>query len=417
MEKIQTGPVSPLAPEPEDGQKGKKSCCSSGPIPLPMAPGPSPIPAAQDDSACDEACCGHRPGPPASPLEKAGYRIEPFVEDFIDTPAGMVPRVKTSLSRKDWQGSAAARIGGARDDYRISPGLYAVGQPGPESEVLVTANYKLSFDALRRYLGDLDVWVLVLDTRGINVWCAAGKKTFSTEEIIKRASLAGLDRVVAHRRLILPQLGATGVSAREVKKGCGFEVVWGPIKSSDIKKFLAYGRKADEGMRRVTFTLGERLVLIPVEITLLKKYLLPFFIGIVLPAGLGTGVYSLSRAWDRGWMAVAAVAAGVLAGTALSPALLPWLPSRWFSVKGMAAGLVLGIPAAVLYWISGGWLNSLALLLLSVTLSSYLAMNFTGSTPYTSPTGVEKEMRRAIPLQAAAFLISIAIWVGSGFAA
>jgi hypothetical protein len=43
-------------------------------------------------------------------------------------------------------------------------------------------------------------------------------------------------------------------------------------------------------------------------------------------------------------------------------------------------------------------------------------MNFTGSTPYTSPSGVEKEMRKAIPLQALAALIAVAAWVGAGFA-
>ena len=61
------------------------------------------------------------------------------------------------------------------------------------------------------------------------------------------------------------------------------------------------------------------------------------------------------------------------------------------------------------------WLESLALLLITVAISSYLAMNFTGSTPFTSPSGVEKEMRRAIPLQAGAVVIALVAWVGAGF--
>jgi hypothetical protein len=52
---------------------------------------------------------------------------------------------------------------------------------------------------------------------------------------------------------------------------------------------------------------------------------------------------------------------------------------------------------------------------MTVALSSYLAMNFTGSTPYTSPSGVEKEMRRAIPLQTAAAVLGLIIWVVSAF--
>jgi hypothetical protein len=51
-----------------------------------------------------------------------------------------------------------------------------------------------------------------------------------------------------------------------------------------------------------------------------------------------------------------------------------------------------------------------------MVISSYLAMNFTGSTPFTSLSGVEKEMRKAIPLQAAVALIALVAWVGAAFA-
>ena len=49
--------------------------------------------------------------------------------------------------------------------YSVAPGLYAVGAPDRESDVLVTANYKLSFDTLRRELKGFNAWVLVLDTK------------------------------------------------------------------------------------------------------------------------------------------------------------------------------------------------------------------------------------------------------------
>ena len=69
-------------------------------------------------------------------------------------------------------------------------------------------------------------------------------------------------------------------------------------------------------------------------------------------------------------------------------------------------------------WMLGetvGNLESLSLILFSIAISSYLAMNFTGATPYTSPSGVEKEMRKAIPLQAAALLIAAVSWVTAPF--
>jgi CO dehydrogenase/acetyl-CoA synthase gamma subunit (corrinoid Fe-S protein) len=106
-----------------------------------------------------------------------------------------------------------ARWGYRRDRHRVDPGLYGLGEPGRSSPVFVTANYTLSFDALRSALVGRDAYLLVLDTAGINVWCAAGKGTFGTDELVRRIEAVGLHQVVDHRLLILPQLGAPGVAA------------------------------------------------------------------------------------------------------------------------------------------------------------------------------------------------------------
>ena len=135
-------------------------------------------------------------------------------------------------------GTVLARLGIGRDNYRITPGLYAIGAPDAQSPVMVTANYKLSFDVLRFHLAGVSAWILVANTRGINVWCAAGKGTFSAQEVAYRVQAARLADIVTHRRLVLPQLSATGVSARQVKTLCGFEVVWGPVHAKHIKEFL-----------------------------------------------------------------------------------------------------------------------------------------------------------------------------------
>ena len=128
-----------------------------------------------------------------------------FVEVFIDTPIGPVPRVKTQLERTDLLGTISARLGIERNQYEIAPGLYSVGNPGQDSPVLVTANYKLSFDTLRRELTSLDAWILVIDTRAINVWCAAGKELFCTREVVRCVNRSMLNKVVRHNQLVLPQ--------------------------------------------------------------------------------------------------------------------------------------------------------------------------------------------------------------------
>jgi hypothetical protein len=374
----------------------------------------------QKNSGCDaqeEPCCGPPTGPQSSSFEVPGYKICDFVTGFKETAAGAIPQVQTQLNWHDRLGTVNVRLGFDRNDYKIAPGLYAVGRPDSSSPVLVTANYKLSFDHLRRQLDKINAWILILDTRGINVWCAAGKRTFSTQELIYRAQTTQLASVVEHRTLILPQLSATGVNGQEVKKGCGFKVVWGPVAASDLSAFLSAGLKADSTMRRVTFNLAERAVLIPVELISLRKYLLVTLLGIFMISGLGADLFSISFAWQRGILTFWAGAAGVAAGTILVPLLLPWLPGKTFALKGGITGLVLGI-ATTLSMLKNphiSILGALGLILITTSLSSFLAMNFTGSTPYTSPSGVEKEMRKAIPLQLIAAFIAVLLWIGAGF--
>jgi hypothetical protein len=355
-------------------------------------------------------CCGG--GPPSKSVLR---HEDTFVDGQVDTPIGPVPRVHSRIGSRDLLGRWRVRWGIGRDRYLVVPGLYALGAPGRNAPVLVTANYKMTFDVVRRDGAGLDAWILVLDTRGVNVWCAAGEGTFGTGEVIRRVTEARLAEVVNHRRLILPQLGAPGVAAHEVRKGCGFSVVYGPVRSRDIRSFLAAGMKASPEMRRVVFPTIDRLVLTPIEITGMLRPAGWAAVVLFLLAGVGPKVFSLGAAWERGFAAVAALAAGILAGAVVTPALLPWLPGRSFSVKGGLAGGVLA--ACAVMWERGALEApaALALLLAMTAVSSFVAMNFTGATPFTSPSGVEKEMRRALPVQAGLTVLAGLLWVGGAF--
>lgn len=294
------------------------------------------------------------------------------------------------------------------------PGIYAVGSPSASSPVLVTANYKLSFDTLRRELSGLDVWILVLDTRGINVWCAAGKELFSTEEVVSKVQSTRLAELVSHRELILPQLSATAVGAHKVRKGCGFKVRYGPVAAPDIPKFLATGQ-ADEAMRSVTFTLKERAELIPVELYAMGKPLLIMILAAFVLSGIGPGIYDFGAAWSRGLAAITATITGILAGGAVVPLLLNRLPWKQFWPKGLLTGMLTGLLTAIVFKASLSIMGSLALILWSGAASSFLAMNFTGSTPYTSPTGVETEMKRGIPVQIVLSVLALGLWIATPF--
>jgi CO dehydrogenase/acetyl-CoA synthase delta subunit len=337
------------------------------------------------------------------------------VTGVVDTIAGPVPRVGAAWTWRDRLGAWRVRWGVGRDDYRVDPGLYALGDPDPDSPVLVTANYKLTFDVVRRDMVGRSAWLLVLDTRGINVWCAAGKRTFSTDEIVRWIEGARLTQVVAHQRLVVPQLGATGVAAHLVRKATGFRVMWGPVRSADLPAFLDAGMKATPRMREVTFPTGDRLVLAPVEVVGTAVYgwwAVPALFAI---SGFGPWLYSLSAVWHRGFAATSVFVAAALAGGLVAPLLLPWLPGRAFSIKGAVSGLLVGLGVLALWDRPLDAVTVLAVLLGMGALSSFVAMNFTGATPYTSPSGVEKEMRRSMPWQALAAAASVVLWVASAW--
>ena len=354
------------------------------------------------------------PPKPAPSHERAGYKIMDHVEKFISTPAGEVPRLKTRKSIKDHLTTMATRCGINRHQYKVAPGLYAVGNPTPESPVLVTANFKLTFDLLREAVAALDTWILVLDTKGVNVWCAAGKGTFATAELVHRIKESQLEKVVDHKRLILPQLGATGVTAGAVKKQSGFRVIYGPIRANDIPAFLENKNKATPEMRQMSFTLKERLVLTPVEVQITLKPALITALIMLIISGIGPEIFSFSAAWSRGLTAMAAMACGIFSGAVLAPALLPHIPVREFALKGVITGVVTSL-AHILTLEGIGFVGANALFWFTIAVSSFLAMNFTGTTPFTSPSGVEKEMKRYIPFQLASLVLAAGLWIWSGF--
>jgi hypothetical protein len=303
--------------------------------------------------------------------------------------------------------------------YIIEPGLYALGSPDDQAPVLVTGNYKMSFDRLREALSGRHAWLLVMDTKGINVWCAAGKGTFGTEELVRRIESSGLARVVAHRQLILPQLSGPGVAAHKVKKLSGFKVIYGPIKATDLPAFLDEGLKATPEMRNKSFTLRERAVLIPVELVSALKWSLFIIPAFFFLGGLGGQAGFWASALNYGLFAIVALLSAVAAGAVLTPILLPWLPGRAFSVKGLTMGL---ITVLILTTFRAGnfsdWAGRVEILswfILIPAISAYLAMNFTGASTYTSLSGVKKEMKWAVPLEIVAGVTGLFLWLGLRF--
>jgi acetyl-CoA decarbonylase/synthase complex subunit gamma len=345
---------------------------------------------------------------------------EAIQEISFVTPGGhRVRKVPTELNWADTFGSWKARWAIGRMKYTVEPGIYAVGSADADSPVYVSANYKMSFDRLRSNLVGRDGWILVLDTKGINVWCAAGKGTFGTEELLRRIEDTGLGDIVGHRTLIVPQLGAPGVSAHQIRKQTGFNVVYGPVRAQDLPAFLDAGMRATEQMRRVSFPLRDRIVLIPVELVSARKNVVLVAAFFFFLAGLNAKGYSGTLAISDGTQSVLILLAGFLAAVVLGPVLLPWLPGRWFAVKGLWIGLATLVLGGLLLGrrieVLDDRFSMVAWVLMVPALTSFVVLNFTGASTYTSLSGVRREVRIAVPVQLACAALGLGLWLVGRF--
>ncbi len=344
-------------------------------------------------------------------------KAKEVVIDYIDTPISKIPIVPSSLNFKDKLGDWKVRWDIGRMNYTIEPGLYAIGNPDANSPVLVSANYKLSFDSLRKDLQDVSAWILVLDTKGINVWCAAGKGTFGTDELINKISEINLAKIVNHHQLIVPQLGAPGIAAHLVREATGFKVIYGPIRSNDLITFLNSGHTATDEMRLVRFNMIDRLKVIPVELMQGFKYAFLLSAILFILSGLNPSGFAVNQMVGSGMLSIVCIFLAFISGLILTPLLLPFIPGRAFALKGS----VIVVPIVILLNLflttfqTLDFVEKIAFLLIMASISSFYAMNFTGASTYTSLSGVKKEMRIAVPLQIIGFASGLILWLISRF--
>lgn len=318
--------------------------------------------------------------------------IEHLIEGYTELEGFKIPIISRKMNMKDYLGSLMVRIGIHRMDYHFPPGLYLIGEQRSDLPVIVSCNYKLTLDALRTALMGTGYWLLILDTKGVNVWCAAGKGTFGTEELIFQLTKWRIKELLNVKSVILPQLGASRMTPHIIRKLTGLHVEYGPVRADDLDAFLNNNRVASEASRTVMFPWKERLVLTPVEFMMNVRYLLPIYLFMIFWNYINFGfqlefVQPLFQTLP--WLLM------MFTGAVLFPLMLPLLPTKPFSTKGMILGLpmVIFVFAYSEWFCLGGnilqWLSWSVAYLLYV---GYLALNFTGSTTFTCLSGVDFEV-------------------------
>ncbi len=241
-------------------------------------------------------------------------------------------------------------------------GLRQIGSPGPESPVVVTGNYDLTVRRVLRALEGMDVWLVVAPSGGINVWCAAAGGLMTTHQVVTALKTSGVEDQVRHRRVLLPQLAATGVVGRDLTRRCGWKAKFGPVRIEDVPRYLAQHEKKSEEMRRVRFGVRERLEMAAVW---------------ALPAAvvLGLGSVWLRPSWSLPLVALCFVLAAAVF------LLYDRTPEPRRILFGSAAVLL----ASAAVWAAGGTAGALAMAVLASTgLVGLLTFDYTGSTPTES---------------------------------
>jgi NAD-dependent dihydropyrimidine dehydrogenase PreA subunit len=135
--------------------------------------------------------------------------------------------------------------------HSVETGVFPIGSPDEDSPVIVTANFSLTVKRVKKALKGQDLWLLVANADGINVWCAAGGSIFTHNRVIDTIKISGLADKVKHREVILPALSAPAMDLKAIKEETGFRARFGPVYAKDIPAYLEAGRKKTDEMRPI----------------------------------------------------------------------------------------------------------------------------------------------------------------------
>jgi len=137
-------------------------------------------------------------------------------------------------------------------------GLVKIGNPDRNSPVFLTCNYHLTVERVKRTLRGIDCYLLVANSRGVNVWCSSTGGLFTNHDVISVLKVTGIEKLVDHRNVILPQLAAAGIVGKEIQKKTGWRIIWGPVYAEEIPSFVEKQFKKNPEMRKVRFPLAQR---------------------------------------------------------------------------------------------------------------------------------------------------------------
>ncbi len=284
---------------------------------------------------------------------------------------------------------------GQTTDAPIEPGIYKSGQPDKNSPIIVTANYLFTYIKVMRAIKGLDAWVLMVDSKGINVWCAARGNNFGNRQVIEAVKATGIATLTNKKTLILPQLSAGGVASPLISKEAPdfpFRILFGPVWAKQLPQFLKErpARKPDK-MKLAKFTPFHRLRAFTTHTTfLLKMIFLKPTIALIL---LSLGLSFIDPLWLRKLWIVGEIWLWIIIANAIIAGLFPITNfTRRFIIKGIVFGIITIIVLSSISWFIH---KNMFLILLNSAfyfwLSFFSTMSFSGYSMATSPKEIQDE--------------------------
>ena len=286
--------------------------------------------------------------------------------------------------------------------YAVEPGLYYTGDRyDHDATLLVTANYHLTVFLLVRRLRQ-NVRLLVVDTDSINVWCAAGKGTFCNDAIF-----AQLNRYEQHLpkddhrlKLILPKLCLAGVDLPALREA-GCDAIIGPVYGKDLPTYLSTVPCKDRDTDRVLFGLQSRLfTTLPGLLQTLK-----YSVTLLLALWLVRQIWPLA-------IPVAGVLGLTVAMTIAYPVCFPYLPGKWFAVKGLSLAIV--VSAALCALAAGGLISRgdlITAVLFTLASGMFFGQSYSGNSAVSNGTSVRKETARLLPVYVLLYMATLAAFI------
>ena len=121
----------------------------------------------------------------------------------------------------------------------ITPGIYEMGTPGPDSPVAVSTNFALTYFIVSGEIegSKISTWLLIQDTEGLSVMTSWAAGKFSGDSVAHLVKKCGIADKVKTRTLIIPGYAA-GISGDLEEELPDWKVSIGPREASHIPAFL-----------------------------------------------------------------------------------------------------------------------------------------------------------------------------------